>query len=96
MLRGPVRWRNLLAWLRCAHERACCPVQFVRLASTLGVEQHLHARRAADHAREMTVVAGLFRMVQLMGGSGHWEEIERTLGMLRYGLVKYDAAWGVD
>jgi hypothetical protein len=95
MLRGPARWRNLLSWLRCAHERAFCPVQFIRIASTLGTE-HQYGGRAADYAKEMAVVAGLFRMVHSMGALGPWEQIEGTLGMLRYGLVKYDAAWDVE
>jgi len=90
---GPPKWRNLLAWLRLVHENSYNTVTFVELASPLENNHHSHTMTKKD--REMTVVAGLFRMIHSMSLEP-WHVIETTLAMLRYRLVEYDSAWDVE
>lgn len=71
VMRGPPRWRNLIAWLRLFYEKGYSYVAFIILA------------------------APLFQMVRSMRMVS-WDEIEKTLVFLRYGLVNYNAAWEVE
>lgn len=93
MPRGPARWRNLLAWLRLAHEQEYVGIPFTRLESPLGTGGYKDW--AGDPLREWTVVAGLFQMVALLNSS-EWDVVEETLGLMRYALVKFNAEWEVD
>lgn len=90
---GPPRWRNLLAWLRHAHEYEYVGVPFVRPGAPLGTRKYCDW--AGDPIREGMVVAGLFQMVAVMDDA-EWEDVEETLRMLRYGLVKFDPEWEVE
>ena len=92
-LRGPVKWRNLVLWLRCVHAMVDHPVPIVRLAAPLGTG--VHVRMVTDYAKMLAVVAGLFRIVCEMRQLP-WVRLRETVAWLRYGLVKYDAAWEVD
>jgi len=94
MLLGLPRWPNLLAWLRLVHENSYSTVVFFRPSSPLDTN-HQHSHGVTEQDQEMTVLAGLFRMVHLMPLEP-WHEIERTLAMLRYGLVRYDSEWDVE
>lgn len=91
-LRGPQRWRNLVSWLRATHAdpreiRSICAI-----ASDLDKKPHSPLSR--NRAKEMAIVAGLFKMVVSMQGV-QWEEVEEALKLLRYGLVRYDSEWNV-
>lgn len=90
---GRPSWRNLLAWLRHAHEQEYIGIPFTRLASPL--RPGAYVRWAGDPLREWVVVAGMFRMVNLLDDED-WEVVEETLTCMRYALVKFDAEWDVE
>jgi hypothetical protein len=92
-MEGLARWRNLLSWLRHVHENACTSLTSIKPAPPLGIRGHI--REAPDYDKEKTVVAGLFSMVETMS-EVPWDRVEKSLGMLRYGLVQYDSEWEVD
>jgi hypothetical protein len=90
---GPRRWHNLLAWLRHAHGQEYIGIPFTRLGSPL--KPGAYVRWAGDPIREWVVVAGMFRMVDVMDDED-WEVVEETLSVMRYALVKFHAEWDVD
>jgi hypothetical protein len=90
---GPARWRNLISWLRLIHEDAWCVFKLTKLGSPLGT--HEHSRRATSEEKEFALVAGLFLAVRSMWQM-HWDGVEITLALLRYGLVQFDGEWDVD
>jgi hypothetical protein len=92
-LRGPPRWKNFLAWLRHSHECVYVDVPLVRVQPPLGPGRHHPG--VVDQWKEWMVIAGLQQMVDLMDDA-EWDDVEETLNILRYGLVKINPEWDVD
>lgn len=90
MLLGTANWSNLISWLRLAHESG---IGLIRIASPSGTQEHV--RDLQGRAKEAVVIAGLFRVVDVML-YWKWDQVKETLDLLRYGLMGYDSTWGVE
>jgi hypothetical protein len=91
--RGPRSWRNLLSWLKTVHGPQKSLVGILGVSSPL--ETPPYSQRADLTVKEMTVLAGLFRVASMMTGLP-WAQVEEALNMLRYGVVQYNSEWEVD
>ena len=91
-LNGSANWHNLMAWLRHFHE-ADGPVAFIKLDPPLKTGEYEPGAKEVD--KEETVIAGLFQMVSYMDDV-HWDDVEETLGMMRYALAAFDWDWDDD
>lgn len=81
---GAVSWKNLKGWLRLRYDGH--DEMVLRTPPAATVER-------AD--AEIKVTGAMVHMADRMKASP-WEEVERTLEMLRAGLVSMDAAWSLD
>jgi len=91
-LNGSTNWHNLMAWLRHFHE-ADDPVAIIKLDPPLKTGEYELGAKEVD--KEETVIAGLFQMVSYMDDV-HWDDVDETLGMMRYALAAFDWDWDDD
>jgi hypothetical protein len=91
--RGPRNWRNLMSWLKTVHGPQRSPFGILGVSSML--ENQPYSQQADLTAKEMAMLAGLFQVAS-MTTDLPWDEVEKALNILRYGVVQYSSEWEVD